>query len=300
VQIRNLLLLQGIKELHNMNNININWKILKLYLSRDLTDLALAFLSDFNFNGIEEKSDDESVTLLVYFEEAKLPKNILGLMKEAFPSMKAEIDWTEWDPRDESWRQYFKPFEIVPGIIIQPSWEHYDGKPEEHIITMDPKMAFGTGLHPTTRLCAQEIYDRSNNLNDNASLIDVGCGSGILCLVAHELGWPSITGVENDLEAASVARENMASNGAGDVSIYNDVSEVKGTFQMVVANILLNVLIELRDDLVKMVSKDGLLVLSGITDDQIDDLVKRYSPQMTHVETLEDEEWRCLIFKWSE
>jgi ribosomal protein L11 methyltransferase len=265
-----------------------------------MSDDAMTFLSDFDFNGIEERSDDGNVTLLVYFDETKLPEDILDLVNDALPSSKAEIDWTEWDPRDESWRQYFKPFEIVPGIIIQPSWEHYEGTRDKHIITMDPKMAFGTGLHSTTRMCAQAIYDHSDNLKDNASLLDVGCGSGILCLVAHALNWQSITGVETDPEAASVARQNVISNKADDIQIHNDVSQVDGTFQMVVANILFNVLIELRDDLVKLMSKDGLLVLSGITDDQVDDLVERYSSHADFIETIEEDEWRCLVFRRSE
>lgn len=279
-------------------SISKPWHVLTLSVGENETDQAIALISESNPNGIQEERTQDGRTLLrAYFtwdtpDLENLQKNLI----QAISGSEAKLALAEWDSTDQSWRQYFTPFEIVPHLVVSPTWEYYQPKVGQTVITIDPGMAFGTGLHPTTRLCAQAIHKITGSLGKQSSLLDVGCGSGLLSLVGDRLGIQRIAAVEIDPIASEIARRNFISNGNPTIPVFDDILQVKDTFKLVVANILLNTLLSLRDDLTRVTASGGYLVLSGVTEEQADELSNAYSSELAFSEMLSDDEWRCLIF----
>jgi ribosomal protein L11 methyltransferase len=194
----------------------------------------------------------------------------------------------------ERMRQRFTHFAMAPGLVVVPSWESYEPEAGERIIGIDPGMAFGTGLHETTRLCAGHIAELAPGAS---SLIDVGTGSGILAIAARLLGIGDICAIENDADALEVARANCIKNGCEDIRLLPDISESRGRFDIAAANILLGTLVELRLALVERVAPGGSLVLSGITHEQERDIMDAFGAEMEHVATTRDGEWSAMLFR---
>jgi|GEM_PF-4417854 len=190
-------------------------------------------------------------------------------------------------------KQRFTHFAMTPGIVVVPSWESYEPKAGERIIGIDPGMAFGTGLHETTRLCAEHIEDLSSGAS---SLIDVGSGSGILAIAARLLGIGEICAVENDADSMEIARANFAKNGCDDIRLLANIHQSRRRFDVVVANILLGTLVELSRALAERVAPGGSLVLSGITHEQEHDIMDAYGSELGYVATTRDGEWSAMLF----
>jgi len=158
-----------------------------------------------------------------------------------------KIDEQDWA---ESWKAYFWPQEITPGLVVKPTWREYAPKNGQIVIEIDPGMAFGTGTHPTTALCAQMI---ETALKPGDRMLDVGTGSGILMIIAARLGASRMLGVDNDEVAVETARKNLLLNqidpGTFEVVQGNLIDGVSGTFDLVTANILSEVIIRLLNDI---------------------------------------------------
>jgi len=175
-----------------------------------------------------------------------------------------EVDEQDWA---ESWKAFFWPQKIGERIVVKPSWRDYASSPGEIVIELDPGMAFGTGTHPTTALCVQLI---ERHLKPGDSFLDVGTGSGILLLAAAKLGAGRLCGGDRDEMAVRVAAENLRRNGV-------DVRRVclaqgalaapfRGRFDLVAANILTQVVIELLGDVARLLKPGGIFLCSGIID----------------------------------
>lgn len=275
------------------------WTLLELTIDTLQSEEAGLFLFDQGANGIQEcECGGDTVVLRAYFnEDEKLVRSIERLVCDAFPAAEVTVGGVEWDPTDESWRQHFTPFEIVPGVAVAPTWERYAPKPGERVITMDPGMAFGTGLHPTTRMSALAIHDICSADETPASMLDVGCGSGLLCLVAHMLGIRQFQAVEIDADALEVARDNFKLNDVSAAALHETIDAVRDDFPLVVANILFNTLIELRDELLRVTAPKGCLVLSGITEGQVDELARAYAAHATLENRYAEGEWQCIVLR---
>ena len=149
-----------------------------------------------------------------------------------------------------------------------PSWTEYAAKPGEVVVRLDPGMAFGTGHHPTTRLCLAELERR---MRPGARVLDVGTGSGILAIAAAGLGASSVVGLDRDATACTVARRNVRANGpARRVRIVRGSIPRAGVsgFDIVLANISAKVLTELASPLARTLAPDGLLIASGVLEEQ--------------------------------
>jgi ribosomal protein L11 methyltransferase len=178
----------------------------------------------------------------------------------------AEEDWAH------AWKQYFKPQHIGNNIVIKPSWEEYAAKPTDIVIDIDPGMAFGTGLHATTRLCLCEL---ERYVTPGMHIADVGTGSGILAIAAAHLGAVKVEATDNDPLAVKIALENINLNGVGErVSAIESEVPPAGTFDIVVANILADVILGMRDLLKGAIKPGGLLIASGIINERADDVRK--------------------------
>jgi len=204
-----------------------------------------------------------------------------------------EEDWSS------TWKEHFKPFVIIPGLVIAPTWEQYAAQPGEAVITMDPGMAFGTGHHATTSL-SLELLHRTLNTGSAMHVLDVGTGTGILGMAALLFGAKSCLGLDNDPEAVSAAVENVRRNHLDDrmqVSL-QPLGEQTGCYQVVVANIVHDVLLDLAPDLTRLTDGGGYLILSGIlAGEQVASIENHFSARgFTLLDRQTRQEWAALRF----
>lgn len=173
-----------------------------------------------------------------------------------------DIDEQDWV---ESWKQYFFTEKITDTIVINPSWRDYTPNPGEMVIEIDPGMAFGTGTHPTTRMCIALIEEW---ITPGDLFLDVGTGSGILMIAAAKLGAANMLGIDMDETAVLIAKQNLLKNKITPdqfkVKTGNLLSDVKGRFSLITANILSEVIMKLLDDIHLVLQKNGILICSGI------------------------------------
>jgi len=164
----------------------------------------------------------------------------------------------------DKWKEYFKPFRVSDRIVIKPTWEEYDAKDGDLILEIDPGMAFGTGTHETTSMCIEMI---EKYLKPGDSVLDAGCGSGILSIAAALLGAQKVLGVDIDETAVEVARENIEKNGVADVADarYGDLTRgVDFRGDLVVANLMAELICLLSPDVPAHLSDGGIFISSGI------------------------------------
>ncbi len=204
-----------------------------------------------------------------------------------------EINNVEWV---SAYRDSIKAVRIEPDILVRPPW----ARPQEgitHDIIIEPKMAFGTGTHETTRSCMHVIRER---FRSGQRFLDLGCGSGILSILAAQLGAAYIKAIDYDLLAVDNSVENFAVN---DVAVPNDIllgsiEKAAGDqpYDFVCANIIKSAILETVDKLVAATARPGTLVLSGLLQQDLDDIgqaLRRLG--VDRYETLPDNEWRTLV-----
>lgn len=174
-----------------------------------------------------------------------------------------------------AWMAHYKPFEVTPGLWICPTWMD-PPRPEALTILLDPGLAFGTGEHPTTALCLEWLLEQDLA---GRTLLDYGCGSGILAIAALKRGAASALGVDIDPQALVVARENAARNDVGDRFRALLPEELPEAFQadVVIANILANTLVALSPRLGRATCALGRLALSGVLKEQAEDVRAAYA-----------------------
>jgi ribosomal protein L11 methyltransferase len=201
--------------------------------------------------------------------------------------------FTQEEVAEQNWVQLtqsqFDPIRVSGRLWIVPSW-HQAPDPDAIILVLDPGMAFGTGSHPTTRLCL-EWLERS--VTPGLSILDYGCGSGILAIAAAKLGAGSILGVDIDLQAVAAATINAERNNVS--ACFADSSqEIKGQFDIVVANILSNPLRALAPAICSHVRPGGKLALSGILAEQSEEMLAIYAPYLALSVADTRDGWVCL------
>jgi ribosomal protein L11 methyltransferase len=237
-----------------------------------------------------------------------------------------KIEQTDWS---QSWKEHYQPIAVGKRLVIVPAWLE-NPLPERIPIRIDPGMAFGTGTHPTTQLCLEMIEEIALTYSSDSplplpilgekgglggivraefSLIDVGCGSGILSIAALKLGATHALGVDIDELAIKATQENAQANGvlqAFELGVGSVIEIRQGKFSqkrapLVVANILAPVIVQLFEDgLNELLSPGGILVLSGILAEQTDQVLeagKKHGMQLTDKKQQGD--WVCLALKGS-
>lgn len=199
----------------------------------------------------------------------------------------------EWK---DKWKAYFKPTKITEHIVVCPSWEEYEpASDEEVVISIDPGMAFGTGTHETTALTTllMEKY-----LEPGEKVLDVGCGSGILSIIAARLGASRVLGIDIDDEAVTASEENGERNGVMDIARFQigDLTEgVDFQADVVVANLLTHLVLRLSPDIPKHMLPGGRYVTSGILVEQEASVVQALEELgFTVLETTEKGDWCCI------
>ncbi|MBQ8738493.1 MAG: 50S ribosomal protein L11 methyltransferase [Clostridia bacterium] len=200
-----------------------------------------------------------------------------------------EDDWAN------SWKQYYKPIEIGKRLVVVPMWEKYDNSENKVVVKMDPGMAFGTGTHETTRLCATLL---EKYVNDSTKMLDVGCGSGILAICASKLGAKECYAYDIDPVAVKVAKENVKDNDVTNIEcgVSDLLKGVKnGTYDVITANIVADIIIRLLPDIGAFMHGKTSLILSGIIDERCDDVYESISKNNFQItEEIHENGW-CAI-----
>ncbi|NSW91314.1 MAG: 50S ribosomal protein L11 methyltransferase [Firmicutes bacterium] len=285
----------------------------------------------YDYDYIEEEilrkaaADDGTVTIKGYFPARENIDCLIKIIEDKISDIskhidtgKMEVGYFELCEEDwaNNWKSYYKPFNITENIVIKPSWEEYTGNMHKIIIEMDPGMAFGTGTHETTRMCVLLLEKYVKN---GDTVIDVGSGSGILSIIAAKLGAKSVLALDIDEEAVRVTENNCKVNNVeGMVKVLKGSldyigSEVQyledgdaqcfqylgnGKADLVVANIIADVIINLAWTVRLYVKEGGLFIASGIIKDKKDSVLSEYLKNgFQYKEIIEEGEWVAIVFR---
>jgi ribosomal protein L11 methyltransferase len=297
----------------------LKWLEISLTLKGELAEAAVEVISRYSPNSIameyplEANRLDPNAQVLIrsYLKDdqdleqrRKVIEEGLWHLSQIEPFDPPNFNWVEEDGWEDAWKEHYQPIKIGERLLIQPVW--LPPKPTDRItILMDPGMAFGTGTHPTTQLTLLAL---EKHLHPGQSVVDLGCGSGILSIAAAHLGASHVFALDIDPTAVKYAQKNVNVNSLGDM-----VSILEGSIEdligqdgistlpadLLVANILAKVLIELIErGLGEAVRPNGLLILSGILDHQAEDVIQAADQHnLKLLETSESEDWRALVLK---
>lgn len=250
--------------------------------------------------------------LFGYFYSQDEADEAYGILQEAFPQLPMDPHFSKLEDRDwkEAYKEHFKPWSSG-GLHWAPTWERERYRPPEghKIIYLDPGMAFGTGNHETTRLCAHRLVEAAQDwgatLPDRA-VVDAGCGSGILAISAAALGFGSVRGFDVDPDSVAIAEENAEENSlAAKVQFHiGSLEDSLGDQEadLVLANILADALTNFREELLCAVRPGGRIALSGILAKEVSDVRKAFEASAADLwggfrtESRIDGEWADLLF----
>ena len=203
------------------------------------------------------------------------------------------IEDTDWS---KEWKKFYKPFKIGKNIVVKPSWEEFINTDNNLVIDIDPGMAFGTGTHETTSLCIEVLEEL--NLSDEL-VYDVGTGSGILAIAAAKLGAKKVVAIDIDPISVKATIENVKLNNTENiVSVYEgnllDSVSIKG--DIIIANILPNIIIELIPDVRKVINASGYFISSGILIEKLDKVKNQLiNYNFKIIEIKEKGDWVCIL-----
>lgn len=257
----------------------------KVYKTEEDFEKISDFLYDLNFNNFYFLENDEGKFFVLVSDNLEeinsIEKNIPFKLIFIEQRTTSSDDWIK--------NIITKPFEFIQGVYVDPDHHDIDA---EYVIRIIPGLAFGTGLHDTTKLAGQFL---KKYLKPGMSVLDLGCGSGILSILARKLGASYVLGVDNDKIAVDVAQENVELNEVDNVVIKESdlLKNVEGKFDLIVSNIIAEVLIEALKDIEKHLKKDGLVILSGIINSKLD-LFKDYNV----IDHRRKGEWNSIVIKF--
>lgn len=312
----------------------MKWNKFRLKTTTEAEDIVSSMLMDLGIEGVqiedkvpltaadkeqmfvdimpEAPEDDGIAYLSFYLEEEEDSESILAAVRKELKEMSSYIDVGECEIEESqtedvdwvnNWKQYFHQF-CVDDVLIIPSWE--DVKPEDSdkmVIHIDPGTAFGTGMHETTQLCIRQIR---KYVTEQTRILDVGCGSGILGMLALKFGAAYSVGTDLDPCAIEATHENMEVNGISkdqyEVMIGNIIDDPEiqdkvgyACYDIVAANILADVLVELTPVVVRHIKKGGIYITSGIIDNKEETVVEAVTKAGLEVlEVTYQGEWVCV------
>jgi len=266
-------------------------------------DACQAFLAENVPHGWQEDQDGPDGTAFsLYVEDSPAGRAVAEVVSSRWPQAGVQVQGREKEDWGRAWMEFFVPLECGQRFEILPPWLADKANPELTPVIIEPKMAFGTGHHPTTALCLEGL---STILGDGAGwedkhFLDLGTGSGILAIALCRLGMTGV-GLDIDPLAVECAEENAARNGVGDrlsLAVGSiDAVEPGVRFDLIVANILSGPLIGMAPLIVSRLAPGGALVLSGILEEQADAVAAAYEAQgLGPAERKISGEWAALTY----
>jgi ribosomal protein L11 methyltransferase len=266
----------------------------------DQADLVLAELTVLAPNGVEEERGPGYVEYAIYGGEGELPE--LGEIDATLGAGTVEVSATEIpDDWADRWRDFHKPLLVGGRLWLRPSWE--PARRGAIDLVVDPGQAFGTGAHPTTRLCLELLLELEAAGEAGGPLTDLGTGSGVLAIAAAKLGWDPIHGYDHELPALEAAASNAAANG---VELTLERMNLRETLPRlaptVVANMTAPILCAVAEQMAPDRGSRGralqTLVLAGLLPAELDEIAEAFSgADMTEIERRREGDWAALLLR---
>ena len=261
----------------------MQWIEISIVCERVATDEVTTLFDDYADNGIIEEDIDDQPNLikLTLYAAPSLDTDMIKIdLEKRLTEANIDIKSIEAHILDEStwlnsWQQYIEPTEILPNIVIKPAWQDYDNVDNKTIIEIDSDISFGTGSHETTKTCAELLKDYSVSMElDKVTCLDIGTGTGVLLLVAAQLGIKHLVGIDIEEYAANQAKINCANNKVHAEIICGDLDrDFNGKANLILANLTVDPLKILLPQIGRKLEDNGILIISGIIDDRYDEIM---------------------------
>lgn len=263
------------------------WDIIDEEIARRIGD-------DVKVTGYYEVNETiADTTAWIRSELERLRAADLGFDAGKLEMITGKVDEEDWA---ESWKKNFHPFRIGRHFVVKPGWEQFDTREGDVVLEIDPGMAFGTGTHETTGMCTELVED---NIVPGMKVLDIGTGTGILAIAAAKCGAVNCLATDIDKVAVRVAKENIEKNGCAgliDVRAGNLLEVVDGTYDVVIANIIADVIIGMAKDVIGVVRPGGLFIASGITREKRDSVIGALKDAGFDVKrVMEKGEWCAIL-----
>jgi ribosomal protein L11 methyltransferase len=270
---------------------------------RPQAETGLAGLLELAPSGVEEvELPDGSIEYAIYGPPAELPelRDLLAVLGAALLDVSETTVADDWADR---WREFHQPSEVGGRVRIRAPWEPprgartaaVAGAPEWIEIVIEPAQAFGTGAHPTTRLCLELLLALEADGRASGPLLDIGCGSGVLGIAAARLGWDPVVGTDHDPESVAATLENAAANG---VSVDARLLDLRRDQLPSAPTMTANLLAPLLQDLaVTLTDPPARLIVSGLLIDQVDAVTEAFAERhgLVEIERLHEGEWAAAL-----
>lgn len=249
------------------------------------------------------QKDRTKAIVHVYIAPQENPQEAVAFLRERYSAegIDSEILLNQCRNEDweNNWKQYFHPIPVGEKLLIRPTWEDEYEAGDRKVLNIEPGLAFGTGTHETTRLCLQTL---EKYIEEGTTVLDIGCGSGILSLAALLLGAKQVTGVDIDALAVKTAQENGEANGFSEPEYKilqgNLTDKVEGKFDVVVANIVADVIIMFCKDVASFMKEDAVFITSGIIDTREQDVIDAFNKYGFEIKARHTEGgWVCFECK---
>lgn len=281
-----------------------NFYCLSCHVSKEQKEIVLGVCYSIGMLGCEEKEYEKEILLQCYFNHRQAAEKTKRNVVQFFPSPQiiiTQIDTQDWNAK---WRESIEPILIADTIWISPKWLKPRLEEGEYWIKIEPKMAFGTGDHETTRLAAQALLSISNSEKKSSSLLDIGTGSGILCFVGNYQGYKRSIGIEIDPDCVNNLIENRRDNKINGQVLFviGTIKAIKSRtkFDTIVMNMIRTHSEPLLDRCRELLHNGGDLVWSGILCEEKDSVIEHAGEKGWRVyNEITEDEWWCGTFKKS-
>lgn len=247
------------------------------------------------------KKDRSKAVVHVYIAPEENPAEAVSFLSERYAAAgiehKIETAFCAQEDWINNWKQYFHPIPVGKRLLIRPDWEQTDNPEHRVVLDLEPGIAFGTGTHETTRLCMEFLEEF---VAPGCSVLDVGCGSGILSVAGLLLGAERAVGVDIDPLAVKTAVQNAERNHVESrfTGVCGSLTEqVEGTYEVVAANIVADVILELLKDIGNFMAPGAALILSGIIDEREEDVLDGLKEKFQVIGRKEEKGWVALAVK---
>lgn len=272
----------------------------------DYSDLEGEVMEIAHIDLIEEellKADRTKGIIHVYVNPQENPMEAVSFIRERLDAeyIGYEIKIADCAQEDwvNNWKQYFHPMPVGKKLLIRPEWEaEYDAAGRK-VLHIEPGLAFGTGSHPTTKLCLETL---EKYVDENSTVLDIGCGSGILSIACLLLGAKSAFGVDIDSLAVKTAKENALKNGFDEsrfrVVQGNLSDKVKGKYNLIVANIVADIIMEFNKSVGDFLDDGGVYITGGIIDSREDEVLYSFAQNGFQVkDRFEEKGWLVFVLQ---
>lgn len=258
--------------------------------------------------GLIEEQTDNRIIYKIYFQEDESFKDNFDKLKTSLEDLVLQgysidlegiscvllrdEDWSE------SWKKFFEPLKIGKNTVIKPPWKEYTPQEGDRVIVINPGMAFGTGSHETTKMASYCIEKYAPSMKH---LLDLGCGTGILAIIACFCGVRNVYAIDNDDLAGSALEENLTLNNLDGRVVFflqEGLKNFPHKVECIVANIQASVFKKIKKDFYPLLISPGILILTGILLEQRDEILEIfYEENFEFIEELKEAEWVCLVLK---